>query len=136
LLFGWCCNNLGLVVNEIFSDGGPIEYNLTISVEAPGEGAGGTAKELDCLKNRVRQKVFQSKCPVISGSPVNQDESIAEAANRVAVPKRDINVHSVEVLVFCLIKRFTTVGFLYSCIGTQGRGEFTTIQSFSTVAAD
>jgi hypothetical protein len=135
LPFGWCGNHLGLVVNEIFTDGGPKEFNVTIAVEAPSKEVCGTAKESDCRKNRVRQKVFQSKCPVISGSLVNQDESIAGAANQEEVPKSNIHVHGNKVLVFCPIKRSTTVGFPYNCIGTQGRGEFPTIQQF-TVAAD
>jgi hypothetical protein len=40
-----------------------------------------------------------------------------------------------SVFVFFLIDGTTTVGFLYSCVRTQGRVEFTTIQSF-TITAD
>jgi len=134
LFFGWCGNHLGLVVNEIFSDGSPKEFNLTIAVESLGEQANGTAKELACGKNRVRQKVFQSKRPVISGSPVDQDESIGKATNGEAVPKINIYVHGIKVLVFCPIERSTNIDFAYSCIGTQGRGEFTPIQPFTVTA--
>jgi hypothetical protein len=64
LPFGWCGKHLGLVVNELFSDGNPKEFNITITVEAPGQRAGSTAQESDYRKNRVRQKVYLSKCPV------------------------------------------------------------------------
>ncbi len=134
LPFGWCGNNLGLVVNEIVADGSPKEFEVTIAVEAPGEGACRTTKEPYCRKVRVREKVFKSKCPVIPGSLINQDKRIAEAANQEAVPKSNIHVHGVKVFVLRLINRTTTVCFPYGCVRTQGRGEFTTIQPFTATA--
>jgi hypothetical protein len=89
---------------------------------------------LDCGKDRVRGKVFQSKCPVIPGSLINQDESIVEAGNQEAVPKSNIHVHGIKVFVLRPINRTTTVCFPYSCVRTQGRGEFTTIQPFTVTA--
>jgi hypothetical protein len=50
LPFGWCVKHLELVV-KIFSDSSPQEFNVTITVEALGKGAGGSAKEADCRKN-------------------------------------------------------------------------------------
>jgi hypothetical protein len=85
--FGWCSNNLGLVVNEIFTDGGPKEFEATITVKTLSKGACRTTKEPDCRKKRVRGKVIQFKRPVIPGSMVDQGKCIAEAANQEAVPK-------------------------------------------------
>ncbi len=114
----------------------PRRYSLiAVPKKAPRERAGSTAKELDCRKTGVGQKVGQSKFPGISSSSVDQDENIAEATNIETVPESNIHVYGIKILVFCPIKRPTTVGFAYSCVGTQGRGEFTTIQPF-TVAAN
>jgi hypothetical protein len=92
---------------------GAKEFDITIAVETLGKRAGGAAKELDCWKNGVGWKVFQSKRPVISGSSVNQDENISETTNQETVPESDVHVYGIMVLVFCLIKRPTTVGLAY-----------------------
>jgi hypothetical protein len=110
LPFGWGGHHLGLVVNKIFPGLGPKEFNITIAVEALGKGDSRTAKESDCRKNGVGKKVFQSKHPVISGSLVNQDKSIAETTNGKTVTKSNVHVYSIKVLVFCLIERPTTGG--------------------------
>jgi hypothetical protein len=49
--------------------------------------------------------------PSISGSLVDQDESIAEATDGEPVPKSGIHVHGIKVLLYNPIKRSTSVGF-------------------------
>ncbi len=78
---------------------------------------------------------LEAEGPIVSSGMVDEDESIAIAADCATVPKCNIHVDSIEVKVPHTIKSATTLGLRNGGIRAKGGWKFTAINPFA-VATD
>jgi len=88
-------------------------------------------KEAKGSKNSVRGKRFEAKSPIVSSSPINEDECVAEATNREAITKGNIYVNGIQIAIAGSIKEFTPLGFRDSGKRPNGGRELTAVNPFS-----
>jgi len=129
-----CGNNFGGVVHKIVTDGPAEEFRITVAVKATSEGASCRTKQTESREDAVGRQRFQSKSPVIAGSTIDQNKSIAITPHGNAVPKRNIHVNGVEITIGGSIQRRPPFGLRNCSKRTKRHRKLAAINPFAVTA--
>jgi hypothetical protein len=72
------CHDVGVVVNEMLSNGHAKQFGVTIQTETVSIGPGISFEVMQGQKNGIPQEVLQTIHPVVAGSAIHQDEGVAK----------------------------------------------------------
>jgi hypothetical protein len=123
-----------VVVNEVLTNHRPKQFPAAVAVEASCQGTSRRPKKPNGREDGIRQEILLTKSPVVTCSPVNQNESIPETADRQAITKSNVHVHCIKVFVFLAFKWTPAVGLTYHGIRPEGWRELATIHPFAIPA--
>jgi hypothetical protein len=124
-------NNFGLAIDEILAEGQIKELEITVQVEAVCQQPSCSSEKAKRRDDVLGRERLQAKSPIVTGGAVDKDERVAITANSNTVSERDVHVHGVEVIVFCMIKKATLFGYWNCCIRAKGEGKLAAINPLS-----
>ena len=130
LALGGGSNDFGVGINKILANGSTKEFQITIAVKATGKGSSGSTEFPKRRDDVQRRKRPEAKSPVITGGTVDENECVAKPSDTNAVPKCDVHMNGIEVLVLCFVKETSALSFWDGSVGTKRGGKFTAIDPF------
>jgi hypothetical protein len=95
------------MVNRYSQIAVPKKFNITISVETASKIPSQSVEQPESIDDRIAREMFQTKCPIVAGGAIDQDESIAKPTNGKTVTKSNVNVNGAKVLVDSPVKYFS-----------------------------
>jgi hypothetical protein len=115
-MLGRCCNNFGVVVNEVLADGSANKLEVTVTIKALSKGTSHSTKLKNGGKDGIQREILKTKSPVVPCCLINQDECILETANGEAIAKSNIHMNRMKVFLFTTVNWTTVVGLTDCCI--------------------
>ena len=106
------------------------EFLVTIGAEYLSKATSFYSKEIKCFNNLRNCESFESKHPVVASGAIDKHKHILETTDEDGIPKTDVDVDFVEILILRTLDGISMRGLVDRCTCAKALGEFACADPF------
>jgi hypothetical protein len=108
------CHDIGVIVDEVFSNACAKQFGITIRTETASIRPGVSFEVAQGRENGITRKVLQTIYPIVTSCSIHQNEGVAKTPHQDAVSESNVHMVDVQEVRFSLIN-ITPSFSLWNC---------------------